>query len=256
MGLPPSRLKTLKGLKTPNGRRERGSFLIDGRKLITEAIKANAPIREVFAVDPGDLADLPSQITPISRADAERLSDLKTPQGVFAEVDDCTIPSAEAISRIRPGDRFRIVALDRVQDPANAGAIVRSAAAFGCDAVLFGPDCADPVHPRVLRAATAAWFRIPIWRSAALASDLAEIKGKAAFIYGTKSGGQTHLPANTTKGRTVYVFGNEGAGLSEEVKTVVGDLYYSISLGNQVESLNVGVAAGIILWHICQTEGF
>ena len=256
MPLTKSRLADLRCLKTAAGRREQGTFLLDGAKLVRDALAANAPVREVFAVDPGELADLSREITPISRADAERLSDLKTPQGVFAEVDDCTISAAEAISRIRPEERFRIVALDGIQDPGNAGAIIRSAAAFGCNAVLFGPDCADPVHPRVLRAATAAWFRIPIWRSAALAGDLAEIQRKTAFIYGTQSGGSTRLSANMSKGRSVYVFGNEGAGLSDEVKAVVGDRYYSISLGNHVESLNVGVAAGIILWSICQTEGF
>ena len=256
MPLTRSRLSELRRLKTATGRREQRAFLLDGAKLVRDALAANAPIREIFAVNPGELADLPRESTPISRADAERLSDLKTPQGVFAEVDDCTISATEAISRIRPEERFRIVALDSIQDPGNAGAVIRSAAAFGCSAVLFSPDCADPVHPRVLRAATAAWFRIPIWRSAALAGDLAEIQAKTAFIYGTKSGGPTRLPANTSKGRSVHVFGNEGAGLSDEVKAVVGGRYYSISLGNQVESLNVGVAAGIILWHISQTEGF
>lgn len=252
MPLTRSRLSELRRLKTADGRREQRAFLLDGAKLVRDALAANAPIREIFATDP---AQFPSA-TPISQADADRLSDLKTPQGVFAEVDDCTISATEAISRIRPEERFRIVALDGIQDPGNAGAVIRSAAAFGCSAVLFSPDCADPVHPRVLRAATAAWFRIPIWRSAALAGDLAEIQRKTAFIYGTQSGGSTSLSANTSKGRSVYVFGNEGAGLSSEVKAVVGDLYYSISLGNHVESLNVGVAAGIILWSICQTEGF
>ena len=243
MGLPPSRLKTLKGLKTPTGRRESGSFLIDGRKLIAEAIEADAPIREVFAVDPGELADLPREITPISRADAERLSDLKTPQGVFAEVEDCTIPAAEAISRIRPEERFRIVALDGIQDPGNAGAIIRSAAAFDCDAVLFGPDSADPTHPRTTRSATGAWFAIDIWRSQALACDLASLASKGAEIVAASADGE---PFSVGSERSVWVFGNEGAGISASLEPLV-QRRVGIPLSRGVESLNVAVAAGILL---------
>ena len=243
MGLPPSRLKTLKGLKTPNGRRESGSFLIDGRKLIAEAIEADAPIREVFAVDPGDLADLPREITPISRADAERLSDLKTPQGVFAEVDDCTIPAPEAISRIRPAERFRIVALDGIQDPGNAGAIIRSAAAFDCDAILFGPDSADPTHPRTTRGATGAWFAIEIWRSAELSCDLARLASMGAEIVAASADGE---PFSAASERSVWLFGNEGAGISPTLEPLV-QRRVGVPLSRGVESLNVAVAAGILL---------
>ncbi len=243
MPLTKSRLSNLRRLKTVPGRREQGAFLLDGAKLVRDALAANAPVREVFAVNPGELTDLSREITPISRADAERLSDLKTPQGIFAEVDDCTIPAPEAISRIRPEERFRIVALDGIQDPGNAGAIIRSAAAFNCDAVLFGPDSADPTHPRTTRGATSAWFAIEIWRSAELPCDLARLASMGAEIVAASADGE---PFSTASERSVWLFGNEGAGISPTLEPLI-QRRIGVPLSRGVESLNVAVAAGILL---------
>lgn len=239
MALTRSRLSELRRLKTAAGRRERRAFLLDGAKLVRDAAAANAPIRETFAVDP---SEFPGAVQ-ISPADAERLSDARTPQGVFALVDDCTCSAAPAIAGLDPGSPFRIVALDGIQDPGNAGAIIRSATAFDCDAVLFGPDSADPTHPRVTRGATAAWFAIGIWRSSALACDLARLKSTGAEIVAASAGGE---PFTGVRDRSVWIFGNEGAGISASLQPLI-DRRIGVPLARGVESLNVAVAAGILL---------
>ncbi len=239
MALTRSRLSELRRLKTAAGRREQGAFLLDGAKLVRDALAAGAPVREVFAVEP---SEFPGAVQ-ISAADAERLSDARTPQGVFALVDDCTCGAAEAIAGLDPGSPFRIVALDGIQDPGNAGAIIRSAAAFDCDAVLFGPDCADPTHPRVTRGATGAWFAIGIWRSAELGCDLARLASAGAEIVAAAADGE---PFAGIGERSVWVFGNEGAGISAALEPLI-DQRVGVPLARRVESLNVAVAAGILL---------
>ena len=239
MALTRSRLSELRRLKMAAGRREQRAFLLDGAKLVRDAVAAGAPVREVFAVDPSAFADA----VQISPADAERLSDARAPQGVFALVDDCTCGATPAIAGLEPGSPFRIAALDGIQDPGNAGAIVRSAAAFDCDAVLFGPDCADPTHPRVTRGATGAWFAIGIWRSTGLACDLARLKAAGAEIVAASADGE---PFAGVGERSVWVFGNEGAGISAALEPLV-DRRVGVPLARGVESLNVAVAAGILL---------
>ena len=239
MPLTKSRLSELRSLKTVVGRREQRAFLLDGAKLVRDALAASAPIREVFATDP---AEFPSA-TAISQADAERLSDARTPQGVFALVDDCTCKAADAIAGLDPHAPFRIVALDGIQDPGNAGAIIRSAAAFNCNAVLFGPDSADPTHPRTTRGATGAWFAIDIWRSQELACDLARLASAGTEIIAASAGGE---PFSGVGDRSVWVFGNEGAGISAALEPLV-QRRIGVPLARGVESLNVAVAAGILL---------
>ena len=258
MGLSRARLAALRELQTARGRREQGRFLIDGEKLVRDALAAGAPCVELLArdVSPWREAALAASVdvVEISAADAERLSETRTPQGVFAVIED-RLPDAAAAIAALPREAPRaggtvVVALDAVQDPGNVGAIIRSAAAFGCDLALLGPGCADATHPRVTRAATGAWFQLPIARSPNLAADLAALRGGGARIIACSPAGggqrQDELAAAPPAAATVYLFGNEGAGVSDELAPLI-DATISIPINPKVESLNVAVAAGVIL---------
>ena len=245
------RLAQLRALNTAKGRREQRAFLLDGDQLVRDAIAADAPIRELLAVDPSPWVSAQPAPTPISQADAERLSDTRTPQGVFAVVDD-QLPSADdAIAALPADGAWHAVALDAVQDPGNAGALIRTAAAFGCALVLVGPGGADPTHPRAARAATGAWFRIPIARSDDLAADLNALRQRSARIVAASARG---APIDTLDQhpRTAWIFGNEGAGVSDALADIV-DQQAAVPIADGVESLNVAVAAGIILHHSQRT---
>ena len=237
-----ARLRQLQKLKTARGRRDQALFLIDGEKLVRDAIDADAPIVEVLSTTPDRWSDAGRPVTVLSRADAERLSDTRTPQGHFALVRD-------ELEEVQPpvGDEWQVVALDAIQDAGNVGGVIRSAAAFGVDAVLVGPGSADPTHPRVTRAATGAWFRVTIGRSADLSADLAALRDHGATILAADQGGDSlheqHLPS-----RVVWLFGNEGSGISEELSPLV-DSRVAVPIADGVDSLNVNVAAGIILHH-------
>ena len=236
------RLRQLQKLKTARGRREQCLFLIDGEKLVRDALEADAPIVEVLSISPEQWRAGGRPVTLLSRADAERLSDTRTPQGHFALISD-ELRRFDAPG----GDRWQVVALDAIQDAGNVGGIIRSAAAFGVDAVLVGPGSADPTHPRVTRAATGAWFRVSIARSDDLSEDLRELRDQGATVLAAdQSGeplGEQHLPS-----KIVWLFGNEGSGISEAFGPLI-DGHVAVPIAEGVDSLNVNVAAGIILHH-------
>ncbi len=237
-----ARLRQLQMLKTARERREQGRFLIDGEKIVRDAIDAGAPIVEVLSTLPERWRGVPVPVTSLTRADAERLSDTRTPQGHFALIRN-ELRGFEA-----PGkDPWQVVALDGIQDAGNVGGIIRSAAAFGVDSVLVGARCADPTHPRVTRAATGAWFHVTIARSADLIDDIATLRDAGASVLAAEQGGDS-LHSQQLPARIVWLFGNEGSGISPELEPVI-DSRVAVPIADAVDSLNVNVAAGIILHH-------
>jgi len=235
-------LRQLQKLRTARERRAQRLFLIDGEKLVRDAITAGAPIVELLSTTPElwQNADLP--LTALSQADAERLSDTRTPQGHFALIRDQL-----GELQIRSSDRWQVVALDAIQDAGNVGGIIRSAAAFGIDSVLVGPGSADPTHPRVTRAATGTWFNVRINRSAELHTDLTELRQQGASVWAADQRGAP-LREQKLPSKIVWIFGNEGAGVAKQFDDVI-DARIAVPIDEGVESLNVNVAAGIILHH-------
>ncbi len=248
MPLSAAHLKRLRSLHTAKGRTAHGCFLIEGEKLIREAIGAGAPIVELLATDARAAALPQGEVTTIGAKDAARLSDTRGPQGCFAVVRDTVPAAADALAALPSEGPSTVVALDGVQDPGNAGALIRLAAAFDAGAVLTGPGTADPVHPRVVRAATGAWFRIAIARSPGLAADLRLLSGRGYEIVGAATDGPSvwDEPAEDAAPRRALVLGNEGAGLSPDVAAVI-DRWIGAPISPRAESLNVAVAAGVIL---------
>ncbi len=237
-----ARLRELQRLTSAKGRREHDQFLIDGEKLVRDALAASAPVTEILSVDPALWRDAHVTVTRISEADAERLSDTRTPQGHLAVVRDELAPLAVPL-----GERWQCVALDGVQDAGNVGGIIRSAAAFGVDAVLVGPGSANPTHPRTTRAATGAWFRVRIARSNDLYADLQKMRDAGAAIIAADRDGSPLDDVQLTS-PVVWVFGSEGAGVSAALSPLIDQLV-AVPIADGVDSLNVNVAAGIILHH-------
>ncbi|MYD53914.1 MAG: RNA methyltransferase [Chloroflexi bacterium] len=237
-----ARLRQLQKLRTARERRAQRLFLIDGEKLVRDALDACAPIVEILSTTPElwQNADLP--LTALSQADAERLSDTRTPQGHFALIRDQL-----GELQIRSSDRWQVVALDAIQDAGNVGGIIRSAAAFGVDSVLVGPGSADPTHPRVTRAATGAWFNVRISRSVDLLTDVTELRQQGAAVWAADQRGAP-LREQKLPSKIVWIFGNEGAGVAKQFDDLI-DARIAVPIGEGVESLNVNVAAGIILHH-------
>ena len=149
------KVTTWKSLKDRKGRRETGCVLVEGRKMVVEALASAVPVEAVL-VDDARLAEfrLPEGITVYTMPGhvLAAVCDTKTPQGIAA-----VVRMAEVELRGQ-----RLVAMDGVQDPGNVGTIIRTADAAGFDGVILSSQCADVFSPKVLRATMGSVFRMGI----------------------------------------------------------------------------------------------
>ncbi len=226
-----------------------GLFFAEGPKLCLELARG-CRAAELYATAPAlahtpALAALGPAVVEITQPVAEKLAGTRSTQGVFALFETPATDPAPLLAAAR-----RILALEAVQDPGNVGTLLRSAAAFGFDAVLLGPGCAAPFSPKVLRASMGAAGRLPLGVCADLPAALGALRGRgvaclAAALYKARP-----LDAVGTQfpGGVCVVIGSEGQGLSDAAIAACSAAV-RIPMTDRVESLNAGVAGSILLWH-------
>ncbi len=145
-----------------------------------------------------------------------------------------------------------IVALDGLGDPKNVGAIIRTADAVGADGVAVSEDSADFYGPKAQRAAMGSSFHIPV-EVCSLPEKLAEFKDRGGMVIAGSMDGSGSLPDISGK-EVCVVIGNEARGISRETRQAA-DVLYRIPIYGKAESLNAGVAAGIILYEVRRLKG-
>lgn len=180
----------------------------------------------------------------------ERLSGSREHQGVVAEVDP--YPYADPGSLLSREDAI-VVALDQVQDPHNLGAICRSAEVAGAAGVVIPERRAAAVTPAVCRASAGAVEHLAVARVRNLADWLAGAKDAGAWIYGAAAGADRAHTDVDWSGRAVLVLGSEGEGLRRRVADACDELV-SIPVRGRVDSLNVSVAAAVILFEAIRSR--
>lgn len=161
------------------------------------------------------------------------VSDTKHPQNVLGLFERPRSSAAEILAR----RETVAVALDGVQDPGNVGTIVRLAAAFDAAGLLLLPGCADPFGPKAIRSSAGAILNVPV--ASVTASELTAA-GLPLFAADASGSAIDPPPSNA-----VLVFGNEGAGVSEELLRHATPI--AIATSGRVESLNVAMSAAILL---------
>ena len=219
------KVKHLQKLLTDRAYRyERQEFIAEGPRIL-DFVKN---VKEIYYTDENPLSQIPGyKITPLV---LNKISGTETPQGVVAL---CNMDLRTILPK-----QGSYVYLDGIQDPGNAGTIIRTAAAFGLDGVIFGKGSVDPYSPKVVRSSMGAIFQIGIYQikldqlagHLVLAADLA---GEPV----TKSLGQDFI----------LIIGSEGKGLSPEIKQKATKTL-TIPVSQKVESLNAAVSAGILLY--------
>lgn len=229
-------------------RLEEQAFFAEGLKLCEELAKT-CPLKVIYytqkALDKApQLAQLACDQYLVQDHVAEKLAGMPSHQGVFAVFG---YPKVE-FSQLPAGGRF--LALDRVQDPGNVGALIRSAAAFGYDGVVLGPGCADPYSPKVLRASMGAVGQIPVVSCPNLPDALRQLHSMgceclAAALYNSQPLDAVWI--SPEKGLCLAI-GSEGQGLSQAVIDVC-QRAVRIPITPRVESLNASVAGSVLLWH-------
>ena len=248
-----ARLAELKALRDRRRRTAAGRFLVEGFHVVEEAILAGAPVEEVLLGEGALRTPVGERLREAARAAGakvievprrvlEVLSDTETPQGVVAVVRS---PGAEAPL---PLDRDGIcVLLDGVQDPGNAGALVRAADAFGCASVVFARGTVEALNPKVLRAGQGSHFHLPVVGGPEAAEVCAAARRAGHRVAGAvAAGGSSLYGARAPARRLTVVFGNETRGLSEEALAACDDRL-TIPLRGRAESLGVAAAAAVVL---------
>ena len=231
-----------RSLKDRKGRKETGCFLVEGRKMVEEALASSFPVEAVL-VDEDRLAEfiLPHD-APVFLLPGHVLAavcDTKTPQGVAAVL--------RMQSRNELGQR--IVALDGVQDPGNVGTILRTADAAGFTGVLMSEQCADVFSPKVLRATMGSIFRMPILVTGNLPGALCTLRDQGFSILSSQLDGEPFFRRSPVGDKYCLIIGNEGNGVSPEVQATATHRL-RLPMRGGAESLNAAIAAGIMMYDL------
>lgn len=239
------RLLLVRDLQTKKGRREHSRFVLEGPTLLQEAYSAGTAIEELYvtqhAYDETPLVrDLDARGTPVYVIDErsmQRISDVEAPAGIVAVAPIALFGAGELLDE--PGV---VLALADVNDPGNAGTLLRSAEAFGVTRVIFGSRGAEPYLPKVIRSAMGALFRLRV--AVASPEDVNAVAGPWQ-VTGLAAHGEP-LERFHWEPRTLLVVGNERRGLGpwEALCTRFG----AIPMRGPTESLNAGVAGSIALY--------
>lgn len=201
--------------------------------IVSESGCENAEIKQLLVERRGKGEE---DVTLLGDALFRQISPVKTPTGIMALV---SIPLLEAIP-VHKGAGFCVL-LEAIQDPGNVGSILRSGVAAGASDVYLSGGCADAWSPKTLRAAMGAHFLIRIHEQA----DLAQVaRGFNGEVIATALKSKKSLFQILLTGPVALVFGNEGAGLSEEILSTV-DEQITIPMPGGMESLNAAAAAAV-----------
>jgi TrmH family RNA methyltransferase len=244
----------VRDLQRRKGRRRRGLAVAEGVRLVEEAIAAGVRLRGVVAANDLDagargaalLETLGSHDVPVVTVTPrilDQLADTDTPQGVLAVLE----PPRWSLSDIRPAPQAPVLVLDGVQDPGNVGTLIRTAFALGAAGAVLLPGSAEPSNAKVLRAAMGATFRLP-WVAAADGEFRGWVRELDATVWVAAAEGSP-VPRLAVPERLVLVVGNEGAGVRPAIREMAR-ASVAIPLARGAESLNVSVAAGIVLFQV------
>jgi len=237
-------IKQWKKLHTKKERDKNGIFMIEGFHLVEEALNNDAIIRELII---SETIEIPKNwnvdnlaITIVTDKIMQEISDTDTSQGVAA--------ICEQYSKIEADSYSRVLLVDAVQDPGNLGTMIRTADAAGIDAVIIGDGSVDVYNSKVLRSTQGSIFHIPIMKEN-LHETIARLKQNGVKVYGTSLKNAIDYKEATIGDSFALIVGNEGNGVHPELLEKTDQNLY-IPIYGKSESLNVAVAAGILLYHL------
>ncbi len=255
MNLPSQQLmKDTAALQQKKWRDAEGLLLVEGRHPIEEAHKAGLTLRHWFM-----LTDAPAESLP--KGSLPKPPFQINPQQMGKLATTASVPPCLAVYEAPPQQNSPqalgdfLVVLDGVQDPGNVGTLIRSALAFGADALILTNDSADPYNPKVIRASAGLVFALPIITLSpnALLAQLQQ-QGHAILATTGHADSSPYRQANF-RGRCALVLGNEGRGVSEAFLAHPQAHRLTIPMHAAVESLNVGISGSIVLAEAAAQRG-
>ena len=243
-------VKKIRKLKDKKYRDELGVYVIEGIKVIEEAINENVEIEKiVICEDCTEASIIPQKLMYaiakynciyVSKKVFEVLTDVVAPQGILA-----IVRRPEKNEKIDYNAEL-ILALDGIQDPGNLGTILRTADSVNLNQIIVTKNTADCYNPKVVRSTMGAILRIKIIETESLVNTLKEAKKNKYKIVATSLDTQNNI-YDIDYNKKVIVIGNEANGVTKEVQSMA-DNKVKIPMLGKTESLNASVATGIMLY--------
>ena len=230
-------IKELNKLKEKKHRDLTNTFLIEGDHLIKEALKKDI-IKELIVLETSDYNLENIKTTYVSKEVMKKLSSMDSYPNV--------IGVCEKIENNEIGNKVLI--LEDIQDPGNLGTIIRSAVAFDVDTIILSPKTVDLYNSKVIRSTQGMLFHINIIIKN-LEEFILKLKDQKYKIYGTKVDNGKNIKNISKEEKYALIIGNEGNGMSNKISDLCDEFIY-IEMNKEVESLNAGVAASILLYEL------
>jgi len=248
------RLAPYRELNQRNLTRHSGLFIAEGDKVTERLIASRYPVASILAeADRAErLAPALPPGTPIYVAQRHLLAEtigFQFHRGVLGCGRRLPGPKLHEVTTPSPRQPTILVCPD-VQDPTNLGSIIRTAAAFGCAAIVLGGRCADPFSRRVLRVSMGAALHLPIIESGDIAADLAALRQADYTLVASVIDASAEPLADFKRpAKLALLVGSEGHGLSAELRALC-HRQVTIPMRLGIDSLNVAVAAAVFLYHL------
>jgi len=244
----------VKALISSRGNKERaahGEFIAEGLQCAREAFTATKGpgVKTVYLTESGrsriDQAGLDisrAEVVLVSEPVMAAMSSTITPQGI---ISICSVADND-FSKVKPSGASRYIYLHEIQDPGNAGTILRTADAMGIDAVIVSPGSVDMYSPKVVRATAGSLWHVPLFTGITL-SQLSEQFPNVVKIALSAQGDKSLLEVKELSD-VVAIFGNEARGIDALIGSDV--MQVSIPMTGNAESLNLAAAAAIVIFHL------
>lgn len=249
------RLAPYRALKKSNATRASGHFIVEGDKLVRRLLASDFKILSLLVAEQylpaiADLANHDVEVLVVDRPAIEQIVGFNFHRGMLG----CALRKPKLSLRETAKEsatRLTLVACPDVQDPENLGAILRISNALAIDAVVLGPGCCDPFSRRVLRVSMGAALRVKIVECDDLAVELATLHDTMGLELwaAVTDATATDFDTITRPARLALLLGSEGHGLPAEWVARC-DRAVTIPMAPEVDSFNVAVAAGILLYHL------
>lgn len=224
-------------------------FIVEGYHLVNEASKTNL-LEAIISTDEKELKKINNvKRYLVNDAIINKIATTKNPQNILGIVKMLDHSITNLVPIIKE-NKTKLIMLDDVNDPGNLGTIIRTAAGLGYDGIIMSPNTVDLYNEKVIRSTQGVMFKIPIIK-ANLQEVIKLLKKEKVFCIGTALTNAKDVKHITKKDKFAICLGNEAKGISKEVLDNM-DENVKIAMNNDVESLNVSIAAGIIMYEMME----
>ena len=224
-------------------------FIVEGYHLVNEASKTNL-LEAIISTDEKELKKINNvKRYLVNDAIINKIATTKNPQNILGIVKMLDHNITNLVPIIKE-NKTKLIMLDDVNDPGNLGTIIRTAAGLGYDGIIMSPNTVDLYNEKVIRSTQGVMFKIPIIK-ANLQEVIKLLKKEKVFCIGTALTNAKDVKHITKKDKFAICLGNEAKGISKEVSDNM-DENVRIAMNNDVESLNVSIAAGIIMYEMME----